>query len=94
MACATYVQVQIRGRPLNCTIGMKSRFYGFDGQQCGVEELALQYYASEEGGGWEGMHSEGGVWRMLFGLLMWEILFADVPDVFQTPFQVSSSLYS
>ena len=85
MICVTYVQLQIRGRPLNCTIGMKSRFYGFDGQQCGVEELALQYYASEEGGGWEGMHSEGGVWMMLFGLLMWE---TNVPDVFQTPFQV------
>ncbi|KAG0617281.1 hypothetical protein M758_5G178400 [Ceratodon purpureus] len=84
-----FEEVQIRGRPLNCTIGMKSRFYGFDEQQCGVEELALQYYASEEGGGWEGMHSEGGVWMMLFGLLMWEVLFADVPDVFQTPFQTA-----
>jgi Fanconi-associated nuclease 1 len=54
-----------------------------------VEELALQYYASEDGGEWQGLHSEGGVWMTLFGLLMWEILFADVPDVFQTPFQVS-----
>ncbi len=53
-----------------------------------MEELALQYYASEEGGRWQGMHSEGGVWMTLFGLLMWDILFTDVPDVFQTPFQV------
>jgi Fanconi-associated nuclease 1 len=81
-------EIQIRGRPLNCTAGLKSRFYGYDGQQCGVEELALQYYASEEGGRWQGMHSEGGVWMTLFGLLMWDILFTDVPDVFQTPFQV------
>jgi Fanconi-associated nuclease 1 len=83
------MQVQIRGRPLNCEPGVRSRFYGYDGNQCGVEELALQYYASEDGGEWQGMHSEGGVWMTLFGLLMWEILFADVPDVFQTPFQVS-----
>lgn len=82
------LQVQIRGRPLNCVIGKKSRFYGYDGRQVGVEALALQYYASEEGGGWQGRHTEGGVWMNLFGLLMWEILFADVPDVFQNQFQV------
>ena len=56
------------------------------------KELALQYYASKDGGEWQGMHSEGGVWMTLFGLLMWEILFADVPNVFQTPFQVSCFL--
>lgn len=36
--------------------GQKSRFYGANGEQCGVEELALQFYASEEGGGWQGTH--------------------------------------
>lgn len=60
-----------------------------DNGQCGVEELALEWYASDEGGGWKGVHSEGGVWCTLFGLLMWEVLFADVEDVFRTPFQVS-----
>ncbi|GAQ79898.1 VRR-NUC domain containing protein [Klebsormidium nitens] len=40
-------------------------------------------------GGWEGVHSEGGVWCTLFGLLMWEVLFADVADVFRTPFQTA-----
>lgn len=40
-----------------------------------VEELALQHYASEEGGGWQGLHSEGGVWATLFGLLLWDVLF-------------------
>ncbi|KAG6543623.1 hypothetical protein Mapa_014986 [Marchantia paleacea] len=82
-------EVQIRGRPLNCVTGKKSRFYGYDGEQCGVEELALQYYASEEGGGWQGVHCEGGVWLTLFGLLMWDVLFAEVPDVFQNPFQTA-----
>jgi len=38
--------------------------------------------------GWEGMHCESGIFKTLFGMLMWEILFADVDDsVFQTPFQ-------
>ncbi len=104
--------------------GLKSRFYGLDDEQCSVEELALQYYASEEGGGWRGVHrqallvagharllafawqspfrgflasiysclrcmcSEGGIWATLFGLLMWDVLFMHVPDVFRTPFQV------
>lgn len=27
------------------------------------------------------MHSEGGVWATLWGLLMWPVLFADVPEV-------------
>ena len=68
---------------------MKSRFYGLDGEQVGVEELALQFYASEEGGGWRGMHSEGGIWATLFGLLLWPCLFMPVPDVFRSPFQTS-----
>lgn len=36
-----------------------------------------------------GTHAEGGIWATLFGLLMWDILFMDVPDVFQTPFQTA-----
>ncbi|XP_044498267.1 fanconi-associated nuclease 1 homolog isoform X2 [Mangifera indica] len=76
----------IEGRPLNCEMGMKSRFYGEDGEQCGVEQLALQYYAGE-GGGWEGVHTESGIWLTIFGLLMWDIVFSDVPDVFRTKFQ-------
>ncbi|EFJ04807.1 hypothetical protein SELMODRAFT_432061 [Selaginella moellendorffii] len=81
--------VTIMGRPLNNANGMKSRFYGYDGQQCRVEDLALQYYAGEDGGGWKGVHSESGIWLTLFGLLMWDVIFSDVPDVFQTPFQTA-----
>lgn len=40
-----------------------------------VEELALQHYASEEGGGWQGLHCEGGVWATLFTLLLWDVIF-------------------
>eukprot|EP00271_Cylindrocystis_brebissonii_P007485 TRINITY_DN21055_c0_g1_i1.p1 TRINITY_DN21055_c0_g1~~TRINITY_DN21055_c0_g1_i1.p1 ORF type:complete len:1170 (-),score=184.47 TRINITY_DN21055_c0_g1_i1:4-3513(-) len=38
-------EVRILGRPLNRLTGERSRFYGFDGEQCSVEELALQHYA-------------------------------------------------
>ncbi|KAJ4723045.1 Fanconi-associated nuclease [Melia azedarach] len=91
-------EVHVQGRPLNYETGMKSRFYGEDGEQCGVEQLALQYYAGE-GGGWQGVHTESGIWLTIFGLLMWDILFSDVPNVFRTRFQtapldlVSDSFY-
>jgi Fanconi-associated nuclease 1 len=83
-------EVRIEGRPLAATTGMKSRFYGFNGEQCTVEELALQYYARSEGGGYLGTHSEGGIWATLFGLLLWPVLFScEVPDAFRTPFQTA-----
>ncbi|KAI4341680.1 hypothetical protein MLD38_026374 [Melastoma candidum] len=80
-------EVHVQGRPLNCETGKKNRFYGEDGQQCGVEELALQYYANE--GGWSGIHTESGIWLTLFGVMMWDIIFSDVPNVFQTRFQTA-----
>ena len=60
-------------------------FYGGDGEQCEVEELALQYYAGG-GGGWQGVHSVSGIWLTIFWLLLWDALFANVPDVFRTRF--------
>ncbi|GAB4826333.1 hypothetical protein Ancab_009199 [Ancistrocladus abbreviatus] len=81
-------EVHILGRPLSSKMGMKSRFYGEDGAQCGVEELALQYYAGE-GGGWQGVHRETGIWLTIFGLLMWDIIFTDVPNVFRNRFQIA-----
>lgn len=38
-------------------------------------------------GGWYGVHCEGRVLGNVFGLCMWDVLYASVPDVFQTPFQ-------
>ena len=76
---------------MNCEIGAKNVFYGYDGERCGVEQLALQYYA-DEGGGWQGTHSEGGIWMTIFGLLMWDVIFSEVCDVFQSKFQVHDSL--
>ncbi|KAM5569850.1 fanconi-associated nuclease 1 [Rosa sericea] len=81
------MEVNVQGRPLNCAIGTKSRFYGEDGEQCGVEQLALQYYAEE--GGWQGVHTESGIWLTIFGLLMWDIIFSNVPNVFRTRFQTA-----
>ncbi|CAA7048148.1 unnamed protein product [Microthlaspi erraticum] len=82
-------EVTIQGRSLNCEVGMKNRFYGEDGEQCGVEQLALQYYNGEGGGGWQGIHTESSIWLTIFGLLLWDILFSDVPGVFQTRFQTA-----
>ncbi|CAN6172712.1 unnamed protein product [Urochloa humidicola] len=81
-------EVNIEGRPLNCETGAKSLFYGYDGELCGVEQLALQYYA-DEGGGWQGTHSEGGIWMTIFGLLMWDVMFSDIQDVFQSKLQTA-----
>ncbi|BAU01141.1 hypothetical protein VIGAN_11030700 [Vigna angularis var. angularis] len=80
-------QVFVQGRPLNSDLGGKSRYYNEEGKQCGVEELALNYYA-RDGGGWQGVHAESGIWLTIFGLLMWDVIYADVPNVFYTRFQV------
>ncbi|CAI5736834.1 unnamed protein product [Peronospora destructor] len=93
-----YRQDRIVGRPLNRQTGEKSRFVGYDDEPCTVEQLGLQYYRDHhplnvvskeivKTGGWYGVHSEGSVFRNLFGVLMWDVLYACIPDVFQTPFQ-------
>lgn len=81
------IPVFVQGRPLNSELGEKNRYYNEEGKQCGVEELALHYYA-RDGGGWLGVHAESGIWLTIFGLLMWDVIYADVPNVFYTRFQV------
>ena len=76
---------------MNCELGKKSLFYGYDDELCGVEQLALQYYAGE-GGGWHGVHSESGIWMTIFGLLMWDVIFSNVSDVFRSRFQVKNPI--
>lgn len=66
----------------------KAIFKSLDGAQAGisVEQYCLDWYFAKEG--WTGRHDEGSAIRFLYGLLMWEsVLFADVDDVFQTPYQ-------
>ncbi|KAG0179196.1 hypothetical protein DFQ29_002419 [Apophysomyces sp. BC1021] len=70
----------------NITAGRKSVWRGNDGAACSVEELALEYYNKQ---GYRGLHAEGGVVSMLFMLLFWDILFASVPGVFETPYQTA-----
>ena len=55
------------------------------GGECSVEAMCLSHYRHEEG--WRGYHSEGGIVRTLFGYLFADILFAYVPNVFQTAYQ-------
>lgn len=54
------------------------------GGECGVEAMCLSWYRSQ---GWKGYHSEGGIVRTLFGYLFYDVLFAYIPNVFQTPYQ-------
>lgn len=53
------MKVRIEGQPLNSVLGIKSRFVGNGGDECSVEELALQYYAAEAGGNWTGQLNHG-----------------------------------
>jgi fanconi-associated nuclease 1 len=55
------------------------------GEYVSVEAMCLSWYRKKEG--WKGYHAEGGILRMLFGLLFYDILFAYVPNVFQTAYQ-------
>ncbi|KAI5291531.1 hypothetical protein KEM54_003952 [Ascosphaera aggregata] len=52
--------------------------------QCRVETMCLRWYEQQ---GWKGFHTEGGIIRTLFAYLFYDILFASVPNVFQTEYQ-------
>lgn len=77
----------------------KSRFVGLNDAICNVEEYVLgqcfqgdadaspSFGESICGFDWQGWHCEGSSVRSLFALLMWDVIFADQPDVFQTPYQ-------
>jgi len=55
-----------------------------------VEQLALDYYASDTGGNWDGIHTEGRIFTTLFTLLLWPALFEiPVPDAFRTSLQTA-----
>ena len=50
-----------------------------------VDDVNIAEYIN--GGGWEGYHDEGTMLRSLFCLLMWEVLFTSLPNVFVSPYQ-------
>ncbi|CAN8005255.1 unnamed protein product, partial [Ixodes hexagonus] len=51
-----------------------------------VEEVALRHYSEQ--GYPQGIHGEGSTFHALFGLLCWDVIYADgVPDAFRSPYQ-------
>ncbi|KAH9928150.1 VRR-NUC domain-containing protein [Fomitopsis serialis] len=62
----------------------KSIWLGRDCEEVTVEILALQHYEKH---GYKGFHCEGRVVTTLFGLLFWDIVFADIPGAFETLYQ-------
>ncbi|GAA5848994.1 hypothetical protein JCM3766R1_005419 [Sporobolomyces carnicolor] len=76
---------QIEGERLDDpTLGKKSVWRARDGREVSVEELALEQYINE---GWKGFHSENGVLTSIFALVFWDIIFAPIDGVFETPYQ-------
>ncbi|KAI8643784.1 VRR-NUC domain-containing protein [Parasitella parasitica] len=65
-------------------IGKKSTWRSDNGAECSVEQVALEYYQKK---GFKGLHCENGVIRMIMVLLFWDIIFAYIPGVFETPYQ-------
>ncbi len=49
-----------------------------------IEEFVLNRYMQE---GYSGFYSENGIWKALFALLFWDVMFMPVPEVFFNPFQ-------
>ena len=71
--------------PLAEERGVKSQFKSLSdpSKLVSVEQLALEHYATSEGGAWKGFHSEGGIWSTLFGLIFWDLIFSPIPEVFR-----------
>ncbi len=80
----------------------KIMFYfhlGLDGELVDVETYVLQklcvphsddsqvFISAIDSGGWQGWHCEGSVIYAIYGLLMWDVIYSDCPDVFLTPYQ-------
>lgn len=52
---------------------------------CSVEDLALFHLTASHH--WKGYHDEGSLLTTIYGLLFWDIIFSDIPFVFQNSFQ-------
>ena len=72
------------GGPSTKTIWLDDEQGDRAGGEVSVEEMCLSWY---RGQGWKGYHSEGGILRTLFALLLYDVLFLYVPNVFQTAYQ-------
>lgn len=84
--------------------GYKSVWRSDDGAECSVEQVAIQYYSKKGYKGYDiskvvmerailpaffSLHTESGIVSMLFMLLMWDVIFAPMPGVFETPYQTA-----
>jgi Fanconi-associated nuclease 1 len=76
-----FQEVKIEGQAV--TIDGKLR-YLHNCNPVTVEEFVLEHYKSA---GWTGFHSENTILTSIFGVLMWEYLYHDLPFVFQTSVQ-------
>jgi Fanconi-associated nuclease 1 len=66
--------------------GRKLCFLLSGGVPGSVEAFALEHFKEQ---GWCGFHCESSIFRTLWTLCFWEILYGDAPDVFQTPYQTA-----
>ncbi|KAF8630450.1 hypothetical protein AX17_005427 [Amanita inopinata Kibby_2008] len=64
----------------------KSLWIGKDNEEVHVEIRALQYYETL---GFKGLHAETRILTTVFSLLFWDIIFADIPGAFETPYQIA-----
>ncbi|KAK9474272.1 VRR-NUC domain-containing protein [Dipodascopsis tothii] len=66
--------------------GGRSQWLDAAGDRTTVENMCLGCYERD---GWRGRHTEGGIVRSLFALVLWEVLFQDVPGAFETKYQTA-----
>lgn len=77
--------VKIQGISITKGLPGKSKYIGDDNNIYTVEEYVSRYYKKEYG--YEAIHSEGSVFMNLFGLFFWDIIYTNIPFVFQSKFQ-------
>jgi VRR-NUC domain/Fanconi-associated nuclease 1, TPR domain len=69
-------------------VGQRVTYIGADGAPCSVEQVALEHYCRAPSS-WQGVHSEGAVVRTLFGVLLFDQVFARSDVAFVTPMQAA-----
>eukprot|EP01080_Neovahlkampfia_damariscottae_P006638 gene6638-10803_t len=78
--------IYIQGISLTKNLPGKSQYRGKDDTLCTVEDLVIQHYDEK---GFDSYHTESSIFVTIFGLLFWDIIYMDIPCVFQTKFQTS-----
>ena len=76
-----YQEIQIKAEPVYLNGKLR---YLHDCKALSVEDYVIEYYKKS---GWIGYHSENLILTSIFGILMWEFLYFDLPFVFQTSAQ-------